>query len=76
MVPRQMNGWDCGLYAIHYGLCFGLQAQLTDITKERIDLYWKRLILYFLDGLQQRSILLSKPIWYEDFMVELPMFPA
>jgi Ulp1 family protease len=51
MVPRQVNLWDCGFYAIHYGFCFSLQARLTDITKECIALYRKRLILCLLDGL-------------------------
>ena len=75
-VPTQGNGYDCGLFAIHYGFCFGLQASLSGITQERISLYRKKLILYMLDGLPQRSILLTKPIWYEDFIVESPIFPT
>jgi hypothetical protein len=75
-IPHQSNGWDCGLYAIHYGFCFGLQASMSGITKERISLYRKKLILYMLDGFPQRSILLTKPIWYEDFIVESSVFPV
>ena len=57
-----------------FGFCFGLQASLECITQERIDLYRKKLLLYMLDGLPQRSIMLTKPIWYEDFIVESFMF--
>ena len=73
--PFQTNGWDCGLYAIHFGFCFGLQTSFSGITPERIALYRKRLILYMLDGLPQRNILLSKPTWYEDFLGESTKFP-
>ena len=73
-LPKQLNGWDCGLYAIHFGFCFGLQASLSDITIERIDLYRQRLILYMLDGCSNRSIVITHPIWYEDFILESPMF--
>ena len=60
IIPHQTNGYACGLYAIHYGFCFGLQASLAGITKERINLYRKKLILYMFDGLPQRSILLTQ----------------
>jgi Ulp1 family protease len=37
--PGQRNGWDCGLYATHYGFCLGSQASFLDMMPEHIDLY-------------------------------------
>jgi hypothetical protein len=41
-LPMQQNGWDCGLYAVTYGMCAGLQASFEDITPERMHAYVQR----------------------------------
>jgi Ulp1 family protease len=30
-IPMQNNEWDCGLYAVTYGMCVGLQASFKDV---------------------------------------------
>ena len=73
-MPRQQNGWDCGLYAIHLGFAFGIQAPLLEITKERVQLYRQKLILYMLDGDCTRDILLPSYHWYEEVKLESWVF--
>jgi Ulp1 family protease len=73
VVPGQRNGWDCGLYATHYGFCLGSQASFSDMTPERIDLYRKRLILYMLDGSPESNILMPQLSWCDSYLIESPL---
>ena len=72
--PKQSNGFDCGLYAIHIGFALGLQAPMKEVTKKRVNKFRQKLILYILDGNPTRDILLPKYQWYEEFMVESIFF--
>jgi hypothetical protein len=73
-IPKQANGWDCGLYATHVGFAFALQAPLSEITPERIHTYRQKLLLYLLDGQPTRNILMPITCWYEDLQLESSLF--
>ena len=72
--PYQSDGFNCGLYAVHIGFAFGLQAPMKEVTKKRINKFRQKLILYILDGNPTRDILLPKYQWYEEFLEESIFF--
>jgi hypothetical protein len=73
-VPRQTNGWDCGLYAVTFGICIGLQASFEGITPAHILAFRQKLILFMLDGDPDGDILLTQP-WFMDFLSTSSLFP-
>ena len=74
-LPTQTNGWDCGLYAVHVGFALATQAPFSEITKERIHLYRRKLVLYLLDGDDTRDIMLPDYSWNERVQLQSGYFP-
>ena len=64
-LPHQTNGWDCGLYAVHVGFALAMQAPFSEITKARINIFRRKLVLYLLADDDTRGIMLPDYAWHE-----------
>ena len=73
-LPSQTNGWDCGLYAVHVAFALAVRAPFSEITKERVNLFRRKLVLYLLDDDDTRDIMLPEYAWHERVQLQSRYF--